>query len=670
MSSSRAVGIDLGTTFSAIAHVNKHGVPEILHNAEGDRITPSVVLFEGDEVIVGNYAKQSAVVYPEQVVEFIKRFMGDPHFTFEYRGESYSPERISSFVLAKLKHDAELRLGHRIDQAVITVPAYFNDHQRQATLKAGEMAGLQVLKLINEPTAAAFAYGLNNTEAGKKKVLVFDLGGGTFDVTICEIDKRDITVIATNGDHQLGGKDWDDALIRYAARSFEEKHGMDPLEDLAAYHDLRQKCVSAKISLTRRPKVNLFYDYKGKIMRLQVTRETFEDLTGGLMRRCQLLTDDVLEEAKLQREDIDTVLLAGGSTRMPMVRAMLKSSFERAPATDINPDECVALGAALTAALEAARLSGEKPDIDIRTHDVTSHSLGMVVFRQGTDNALHNSRIISKNTRIPCEQTRDEYVTTHDGQTTMDLWLVQGENEDPLECNVLGRFEFYGIPPRPAGESRLAVTYRYNANGIVEVEAMDLRSGQTLAHRLAAGHVTLEDLAKNRIPMQLALIMDCSGSMYGQSLDDAKVAAHAFVDRSLQPGRQIALVAFPGGVMAPPTSDPRRLSQAIDELTPIGSTPMAAGLKNARDLLRPRAGIQRVFVVMTDGHPDNPEGVSAEVHRIRSSGGRIVTVGVGPQVQQAYLQSLASSPSDFHFCSDSVELQGTFINLATELAQS
>ena len=328
MSSSRAVGIDLGTTFSAIAHVNKHGVPEILHNAEGDRITPSVVLFEGDEVIVGNYAKQSAVVYPEQVVEFIKRFVGDPDFSFEYRGESYSPERISSFVLAKLKHDAELRLGHRIDQAVITVPAYFNDHQRQATLKAGEMAGLQVLKLINEPTAAAFAYGLNNN-AGKKRLLVFDLGGGTFDVTICEIDHKDITVIATNGDHQLGGKDWDDTLIRYAANSFEEKHGMDPLEDLAAYHDLRQKCVSAKISLTRRPKVNLFYDYKGKIMRLQVTRETFEDLTGGLMRRCQLLTDEALEEANLQREDIDTVLLAGGSTRMPMVRAMLKSRFER-----------------------------------------------------------------------------------------------------------------------------------------------------------------------------------------------------------------------------------------------------------------------------------------------------------------------------------------------------
>ncbi len=666
MSASRAVGIDLGTTFSAIAHVNKHGVPEILHNAEGDRITPSVVLFDGDEVIVGNYAKQSAVVYPDQVVEFIKRFIGEKDFSFEYRGDQYSPERISGFILAKLKHDAELRLGHRIDQAVITVPAYFGDAQRQATLRAGELAGLQVLKLINEPTAAAFAYGLNNIDS-EKCVLVFDLGGGTFDVTICHIHGRDIVVNATNGDHQLGGKDWDDALIRYAAEQFEEKHGMDPLEDTAAYHDLRQKCVSAKISLTRRPKVNLFYDYKGKIMRLGVTREKFEDLTSGLMRRCELLTDDVLADAKMDRGDIDTVLLAGGSTRMPMVRAMLKRLFERAPATDINPDECVALGAALTAALEAARLSGQKPDIDIRTHDVTSHSLGMVVFRDGK---LHNSRIINRNARIPCEQTRDNYVTTHDGQTTMDLWLVQGENEDPLECSVLGHFEFYGIPPRPQGQSRLAVTYRYNANGIVEVEAMDLRSGQTLAHRLAAGHVTLEDLAKNRIPMQVVLLMDCSGSMYGQSIEDAKKAAESFVRRSLEPTRQIAVVAFPGGVMSRPTGDLPRLQDAIRNLTPIGSTPMAQGLRDGRDLLKPRAGVQRIFVVMTDGHPDDPDAVTTEIHRIRSTGGRVVTIGVGPQVQQEFLRGLASSPRDFHFCSESVELEGTFINLATELSGS
>ena len=663
----RAVGIDLGTTFSAIAHVNKHGVPEILHNAEGDRITPSVILFDEDEVIVGNYAKQSAVVYPEQVVEFVKRHMGDPDFAFEYRGETYDPERLSSFILAKLKHDAELRLGHRIDQAVITVPAYFGDAQRQATLRAGELAGLQVLKLINEPTAAAFAYGLNNIDKAQgAKILVFDLGGGTFDATIIEIEGRDITVKATTGDHQLGGKDWDDALINYAAQQFQAKHGLDPLDDPAAYHDLRQKCVSAKISLTRRPKVNLFYDYEGKILRLAIDRPTFEDLTSGLLRRCEALTRDLLDDAKMHPDDISTVLLAGGSTRMPMVRDLLKGMFRRAPATDINPDECVALGAALTAALESARLSGEQSSIDIRTYDVTSHSLGMVVFKDGQ---LTNSKIIERNSRIPCEHTRDDYVTTHDAQTTMDLWLVQGENDDPLECNVLGHFEFYGIPSRASGQSSLSVTYRYNANGIVEVEAMDLRSGQTLAHRLAAGNTTLEDLAKNRAPIHMALIMDCSGSMYGQSIDDAKGAALAFVERSLRPGRQIAVVAFPGGVLSPPVNDLDRLKTAIARLTPIGSTPLASGLRQARELLRPRAGVQRVFVVMTDGHPDEPDETVAEAHRVRSSGGRIVTIGVGPQVEQGFLRGLASRPQDYYFCSESVELEGTFINLATELSK-
>ena len=660
----RAVGIDLGTTFSAIAHVNKYGVPEILHNAEGERITPSVILFEGEEVIIGTYARQSAVAYPEQVVEFIKRHMGDDDYTFEYRGEAYNPERLSGFILAKLKHDAELRLGHRIDQAVITVPAYFGDKQRRATIRAGEFAGLKVLSLLNEPTAAAFAYGLANP-GERKKLLVFDLGGGTFDVSIVSLDGRDIGVIATTGDHQLGGKDWDDSLIKYTAEQFRARHGIDPLDDLAAYHDLRQKCTSAKLSLSKRPKVNLFYDYRGKILRLELAREKFEDLTTGLVSRCEALTRDVLEDAKLKAEDIDTVVLAGGSTRMPRVREMIRSVFGRDAATDINPDECVALGAALTAAIESSRIAGEAPPVDIRTHDVTSHSLGMVVYRDGH---LHNSRIIERNSRIPCERSRDDYVTTHDGQSTMDLWLVQGENDDPLECNVLGHFEFYGIPVRTAGKSRLSVTFRYNANGIVEVEAMDLDSGQTLAHRLAAGQVTLDDLAKNRAPMNIVLLMDCSGSMYGRNIEEARKAALTFSESALGPNRQIALVAFPGGVICPLTTDVRRIEAALRGLQPIGSTPMGEGLAAARELMKTKAGIQRVFVVLTDGHPDDPDGAMAEVNRIRTAGSRIITIGVGSQVRPDFLKALASRPEDYHFCSESVELQGTFINLATELA--
>ena len=662
--STRAVGIDLGTTFSAIAHVNKYGVPEILHNAEGERITPSVILFEGDEVIIGTYAKQSAVAYPEQVVEFIKRHMGDEDYTFEYRGEAYSPERLSGFILAKLKHDAELRLGHRIDQAVITVPAYFGDKQRRATIRAGEYAGLKVLALLNEPTAAAFAYGLSNM-GEPKKVLVYDLGGGTFDVSIVEIAGRDISVIATTGDHMLGGKDWDDALIEFAADQFKARHTIDPLDDLAAYHDLRAKATSAKLSLSKRPKVNLFYDFKGKILRLDLTREKFEDLTAGLLARCEALTKDVLDDAKLRPDEIDTVVLAGGSTRMPMVRDMVKKVFGRDAATDINPDECVALGAALTAAIEASRVSGEAPPVDIRTHDVTSHSLGMVVYRDGK---LYNSKIVERNSRIPCERTRDDYVTTHDGQSTMDLWLVQGENVDPLECAVLGHFEFYGIPARAAGKSRLSVTFRYNANGIVEVESMDLDSGQTLAHRLAAGSVTLDDLARNRAPMSIVLLMDCSGSMYGANIEEARKAALSFIERSLGPNRQIAVVAFPGGVICPLTSDGAKLESAVRGLTPIGSTPLAEGLLAARDMTKNRAGVQRITMVLTDGHPDDPEAAVAEVNRIRTSGGRVITIGVGNQVRPDFLRSLASRAEDYHFCNESVELQGTFINLATELA--
>lgn len=659
----RAVGIDLGTTFSAIAHVNKYGVPEVIHNAEGERITPSVVLFEGDEVIVGTYAKQSAVAYPEQVVEFIKRHMGEDDFTFEYRGEQYTPERLSGFILAKLKHDAELRLGHKIEQAVITVPAYFGERQRRATIKAGEHAGLKVLKLINEPTAAAFAYGLGNTTQNRR-VLVFDLGGGTFDVSIIDFKGKDLVVIATNGDHQLGGKDWDDVLIRYAADQFRARHGIDPLDDLAAYHDLRQKCTNAKLSLSKRPKVSLFYDYKGKILRLEITREKFEDLTSGLVARCEALTREVLDDAHQNISDIDTVVLAGGSTRMPMVREMIRKYFDKEPATDINPDECVAYGAALTAAIEAAKLAGEAPPVDIRTHDVTSHSLGMVVYREGQ---LRNSKIIEKNSRIPSERTRDDYVTTHDGQSTMDLWLVQGESSDPVECNVLGHFEFYGIPMRPAGKSRLSVTFRYNANGIVEVEAMDLDSGQTLAHRMATSNVTLEDLARNRAPMNVVLLMDCSGSMYGQNISDARGAAWSFVERSLAPNRQIAVVAFPGGTVCPLTADRDRIWQALQALSPIGSTPMTEGLTSAREMMKSRAGVQRVFVVLTDGHPDDPDGAMAEAHRIRTNGGRLVTIGVGGQVKPEFLKSLASKPEDFHFCNESVELKGTLINLATEL---
>jgi molecular chaperone DnaK len=656
------VGIDLGTTFSAIAHVNEHGVPEVLANAEGDRITPSVILFEDDDVIVGNYAKQAATVYPEQVVEFVKRHMGEDDYHFTFNGRAYSPEELSHFILAKLKHDAELRLGTSVDAAVITVPAYFNDKQRRATLRAGRMAGLEVLALLNEPTAAAFAYGLNNLGT-RARVLVFDLGGGTFDVTLVDMADREINVVATRGDHRLGGKDWDDCIIDYVASLFIEKHGVDPRKDLVSLHDLRSKCVSAKISLTRRPKVNIFHDFADKVLRVSLSREELEDLTKHLLGRCALLTREVLSDAGTTASAVDTVLLAGGSTRMPMVRTMLEDLFGKPPATDINPDEAIALGAALTATLEAARRAGEDAPIDIRTHDVTSHSLGLAVIRDGK---LANAHVVRRNTRIPAECTREDITTSFDGQSCIDLWLIQGEDRDPMKCAVLGHFEFYGISPRARGESRLSVTYRYNANAIVEVEAMDLQTGQILPFRVATNRVTLEDIAEGRTPHQVILALDSSGSMYGPRLKTAVESAQRFSDRVLaRSNRKVGVVACPGGVRQLPTSDPERVAKALEGLVAVGSTPLAKTLQRADETIQPEPGVGRVFVVFTDGHVEDNEELLAQSRSLQERGARVITVHVGPAADKNLLAHMASAEEECFAVGDVFDLGTSFANLAT-----
>jgi molecular chaperone DnaK len=657
-----AVGIDLGTTFSAIAYVNEHGVPEVLANAEGDRITPSVILFEDDDVIVGNYAKQAATVYPEQMVEFVKLHMGEEDYRFTYNGRAYSPEELSHFILAKLKHDAELRLGTTVDAAVITVPAYFDDRQRRATLRAGRMAGLEVLALLNEPTAAAFAYGLNNLGTSAR-ILVFDLGGGTFDVTLVDMADREINVVATRGDHHLGGKDWDDCLIDHVAGLFIEKHGVDPREDLVSLHDLRSKCVSAKISLTRRPRVNIFHDYKEKVMRVSLEREDLEALTKHLLDRCERLTREVLSDAGTTAAAVDTVLLAGGSTRMPMVRAMLQAVFGKPPATDINPDEAIALGAALTATLEAARRAGADAPIDIRTHDVTSHSLGLAVIR---DDKIANAQVVRRNTRIPAECTREDITTSFDGQTCIDLWLVQGEDRDPMKCSVLGHFEFYGIAPRPKGQSRLSVTYRYNSNAIVEVEAMDLQTGQILPFRVATNRVTLADIAEGRTPHQVILALDSSGSMYGGALRSAVSSAQRLTDRVLaKANRKVGVVACPGGVRQLPTSDPERVARALEGLVAVGNTPLSKTLQRADESIQPEPGVGRVFVVFTDGHVDDPDELMRQSSALQERGARVITVHVGDAADKNLLRSVASAEAECFGANDTFDLGASFANLAT-----
>ncbi len=341
------LGIDLGTTFSAMSLVNDYGKPEIITNAEGFSTTPSVVHFYDDDAcVVGEEAVKMVVIDPENVVRFIKRHMGEEDFTLEFFGRAYTPQEVSALILRKLKEDAEELLGVEVKDAVITVPAYFHSAQRGATAEAGAIAGLNVLSIINEPTAAAIAYGLDRI-GGRRKLLVLDLGGGTFDVTVMEIDGTRLSTLASDGNAELGGKDWDDRLLNFVAEQFFEKFQTDPRDDAAPYQELYERCLHAKISLSTKPRAVIPVNYRGNRMAVPVDRELFESLTADLVQQCEDTANIVLEKAKLTWADLDDVLLVGGSTRMPMVRNMLERLSGKPPAEGVNPDECVALGAAL-----------------------------------------------------------------------------------------------------------------------------------------------------------------------------------------------------------------------------------------------------------------------------------------------------------------------------------
>src|SRR5436309_5484912 len=364
MSTRKVVGIDLGTTYSAIAHIDNYGKPQIIPNTETERITPSVIFFDSSSVIVGTVAKNNAVADPEKIVDFVKREMGKPkeQFAREIGGKVYSAEELSALIIRKLKADAEKYLEQPVTDAVITVPAYFNDAERTSTITAGQLAGLNVLQIINEPTAGALAYGLDKLDENHT-VFVFDLGGGTFDVTIMRILDHKIEMIATKGDHRLGGKDWDDVIVNLIAEEFDRLHGENPLLGLYSYQEVHTRALSAKIQLSSRNSTTIVYHHGGKSVKLTLTRKDFEKRTRHLVEKCKTICEMVMQEAKLKWDKIDKVLLAGGMTRMPMIRQMM-SSFASVPMIDqLNPDEVVARGAAIQGILSILNeegISGEK----------------------------------------------------------------------------------------------------------------------------------------------------------------------------------------------------------------------------------------------------------------------------------------------------------------------
>lgn len=676
------LGIDLGTTYSAMAYVDENGEPKIISNSDNESTTPSVVFFEDSKsIIVGQYAKDEIELSPDNVVCFVKLEIGknkdevrkDENYgepkPYDFFGRRYSPEEISSIILKKLKVDAEKYFQEeKIVDAVITVPAYFNDFERNATIGAGKLAGLNVLQVINEPTAAALSYGLKSYQ--NQKIFVFDLGGGTFDVTIIDIRNGEFKVAATDGDHRLGGKDWDDKIIEYVAEVFINQFGEDPRDDVDTMAELRIISEKVKKSLSEKNSARLNLRLNENKLNFEISKEKFEEISSDLLSRIEGLCDSVLSKINLSWNDISEIVLAGGSTRLKMVRNLLERISNKKIRTDlVNPDECVAIGAAIQGQLLINKNSiGQKPLFKGRIMsivDVASHSLGFVTVK---DKKLHNSIMIKKNSKIPCEIIKRDFTTTHDNQETLEILVVQGESINPHNCTLLYGYEFQELPKKPKGQFNIEVCFEYNTNSMVVVCAKV--KGIELPFKKITEPILPNLQESKSIPLSVIIAIDLSYSMVGSPLADAKNAALEFISQMNFENTRVALMPFADDVKVNQdfTQTSWYLEKGIKdwEMDMVGVANSAEPFEKSLDLMKYEEG-KKLIIVLTDGVWSYQARAIKNAQDCKNNEIEIRAIGFGG-ADISFLKQLSTSEDGYNFTNNGAELTQAMLNIATEIS--
>ena len=677
-----AIGIDLGTTFSAVSMIDESGRPVIVKNAIDEPLTPSVIYFENQNrhPIVGADAKAEQALGKTNIAALFKRNMGDANFELFFHDKPYSATDLSSILLEKLKNDTEIVLNKKIDKAVITVPAYFNDLQKKATIKAAEKAGLQVLRIINEPTAAAIAFGI--TQSRNQTIMVYDLGGGTFDISILQIENGIIRVIATGGDHQLGGKDWDDRLVEYFASQFEDEFGVDPLDDIVSLNDLLVKTENIKkqLSTTKNAKFRILF--KDNLGNYEISRTKFEEITQDLLQRTTSKTEEILSEADLSWEQLDGVLLVGGSTRMPMVVDWVEKMSGKAPIRGINPDEAVCLGAAIQADVELSKNSGA-PVFSLagritQIEDVMSHSLGLIT--ENIDRSRYiNSILILKNKKIPASFIRPFQIRTGKrGNNELEVYVTQGETEIIGECKIIGKYVFSGIEYVTSGISVVDIEYKYDDNGTVQIAATQREIGKNLSMTEVPLPADMSWIDRPPVQEQeyvvphlsVIIAVDLSGSMYGEPLSEAQKAAKSFVEKLDLTNTSVALmtVADRVGGDRDLTQNAKTLVSRINQwkIGSVGGGNSAQPFDECLKLLEKCEG-RRFIIVLADGVWSYQERAIASAKKCAENGIEIIAVGFGC-ADKKFLKAIATS--DEHALYTNLgELVGSFSKIAQVLTE-